>query len=91
MATSPSAIRSEAISRVRYSVSALLHGRAAPVLLMQPVPVGLPVLREQDQRRGVGRLQRQDQGQEVNVYGSKRRSRGASVFQANQTAMTTVM
>src|SRR6266508_2679540 len=43
----------------------LLHCRAPPVLLhRQAVPVGLAVLRQQDQRCGVGGLQGQDQGQE---------------------------
>ena len=64
MATSPSAIRRAATSRVRYSVSAMVRSVRGPVLLvLHPVAVGLAVLGEQDQRGGVGGLQRQHQGQ----------------------------
>ena len=43
----------------------LLRRRPPPVLVRRhPVAVGLPVLREQDQRRRIGGLQRQDQRQE---------------------------
>ena len=66
MATSPTAIRRAASSRVRYSVSARVRRVVRAVLReVGPVPVVLSVLCEQDQRRGVRGLQRQHQGEEL--------------------------
>ena len=77
VATSPTATRSEASSRARYSVSAIARSvRARSSLGLHPVAVGLPVLREQDQRRGVRGLQRERQGQQderVRVPAQRRR------------------
>ena len=57
VASSPTATRSEASSRARYSVSARIDAARGAVLLgLHAVAVGLPVLGQQDQRRGVGGL-----------------------------------
>ena len=80
VATSPSAIRSAAISRARYSVSARVLRRAAAVLLrLHPVPVGLPVLRQQDQRRGVGGLGGERQVEQDERVGVPAQSDGEDV------------
>ncbi len=65
VATSRSAIRRAATSRARYSVSASAPLGPLPVLLERhPVAVRLPVLREQDERGRVGRLQAEDERQQ---------------------------
>jgi len=45
-------------------VGDVAFGAPTVLLVLHAVSVGLAVLREQDQRGCVGRLQRQDQGQE---------------------------
>ena len=66
-------------------------GAAAVLLVLHAVAVGLPVLREQDQRRGVGRLQRQDQRQEDERVVVELELPLATTFQAIQTTTKTVM
>ena len=64
VATSPTAIRSDGeLAGQVVGVGDVALGPAPVLLVLHPVAVGLAVLGEQDQRRGVGGLQRQHQGE----------------------------
>ena len=63
MATSPSAIRIDGeLAGEVLEVGLRLAGLVAVGLELDAVAVGLPVLRQQDQRRGVGGLQSRTPG-----------------------------
>ncbi len=92
MATSPTDIRSDG-----HLPGQELHVRPGPgvdvavALVLDPVARLLPVLRQQDQRSGVRRLQAERQRQEDERVLVEAQFAGAKMFQATQNRIVPVM